>query len=149
VSLGRIPISARSNPAQSGTARLESCLDARERGLLEKNRRGKCTSARYEVARSDRDSRPAGQQADPRRAVVEYASLHADDVAGAIRPHRETRIGEIELFVMDAILAVPCTLTPPALKAMDESLMKAWPAFVLPARLTPFPVKCRIAQRMI
>jgi hypothetical protein len=43
----------------------------------------------------------------------------------------------IELFVMDAILAVPCTLTPPALKAMDESLMKAWPAFVLPARLTP------------
>jgi hypothetical protein len=94
VSLGRIPISARSNPAQSGTARLESCLDAREGGLLEKNRRGECTSARYEVARSDRDSRPAGQQADPRRAIVEYASLDADDVAGAIRPHREARIGE-------------------------------------------------------
>src|SRR5438552_1725972 len=94
VSLGRIPISARSNPAQSGTARLESCLDGREGGLLEKNRRGECTSARYEVARSDRDSRPAGQQADPRRAVVEYASLDADDVAGAVRPHRETRIGE-------------------------------------------------------
>lgn len=66
---------------------------ARE-GLLEKNRRGECTSARYEVARSDRHSCPAVQQADPRRAVVEYASLDAEDVAGAIRLHREARIGE-------------------------------------------------------
>ena len=27
--------------------------------------------------------------------------------------------------------------------------LQYYPAFVLPARLTPFPVKCRIAQRMI
>ena len=65
-----------------------------EHSLLEKNRRGECTSARYEVARSDRHSRPAVQQADPRRAVVEYASLDADDVVGAIRLHGEARIGE-------------------------------------------------------
>ena len=65
-----------------------------EHSLFEKNRRGECTSARYEVARSDRHSCPAVQQADPRRAVVEYASLDADDVAGAIRLHREARIGE-------------------------------------------------------
>jgi glycosyltransferase involved in cell wall biosynthesis len=66
---------------------------ARE-GLLKKNRRGECTSARYEVARSDRHSCPAVQQADPRRAVVEYASLDADDVVGAIRLNGEARIGE-------------------------------------------------------
>jgi len=67
---------------------------ARKRGLLERNRRAECTTARYEVAWSDRDSRPAVQQADPRRAVVKYATLHADDVAGAIRPDPEARIGE-------------------------------------------------------
>jgi len=119
------------------------------RGLRERNRRVECTSALYEAAWPDRDSHPAVQQADRRRAAVEYASLDADDVAGAIRPRRETRIEEDRVLVMNAILAVPCTLTPPALKAMDESLMKAWPAFVLPARLTPFPVKCRIAQRIM
>src|SRR5437773_5481831 len=52
------------------------------------------TSVRYKVAWSDRDSRPAIQQADPCRAVVEYATLHADDVVGAIRPHGVARIGE-------------------------------------------------------
>jgi len=64
------------------------------RGLRERNRRVECTSALYEAAWPDRDSHPAVQQADRRRAAVEYASLDADDVAGAIRPHRETRIGE-------------------------------------------------------
>jgi hypothetical protein len=43
----------------------------------------------------------------------------------------------MEVFVMDAALAVPCTLTPPALKAMNESLMKACAPFVLLAILTP------------
>ena len=64
------------------------------RGLPERNRRVECTSALYEAAWSEGDSHPAVQQADRRRAAVEYASLDADDVAGAIRPHRETRIGE-------------------------------------------------------
>ena len=63
-------------------------------GLFEKNRRGECASARYKVTRSDRYSRPAVQQADPRRVVVDYASLDADDVAGAIRLDPEARIGE-------------------------------------------------------
>ena len=62
---------------------------ARERGLVERNRRVECTSTLCEVAWSDRDSDPAVQQADRRRAAVEYASLNADDVAGAIRLHRE------------------------------------------------------------
>jgi hypothetical protein len=34
----------------------------------------------------------------------------------------------ILLFVMDAILAVRCALTPPELKAMNESLVKAPPS---------------------
>ena len=55
-----------------------------------------------------------------------------------------------EVFVRDATLwAVPCTLTPPPLKEINESLMKAWPPNVLLARLTPFCVKCRIEQRTI
>ena len=61
---------------------------------MESKRRGECTSARYEVARSDRHSRPAVQQANARRAVVEHASLDADDVVGTIRLHGEIRIGE-------------------------------------------------------
>jgi hypothetical protein len=55
----------------------------------------------------------------------------------------------MEVFVMDAILPVPCTLTPPVLKAINESLMKACPPFVLLATLRPFCVKCRIEQRTI
>ena len=72
---------------------LVSCLDV-ACGLFEKNGRRECTTARYEVAWSDRYGRPAVQQADARRVVVDYATLDADGVAGAIRPDPEARIGE-------------------------------------------------------
>ncbi len=52
------------------------------RGLLERTDRGECTSARYEVAWSDRDSDPASQQADPRQAVVEYAKARIGEDLG-------------------------------------------------------------------
>ena len=47
----------------------------------------------------------------------------------------------IEVFVMDATLLVPFTLTPPTLPKMYESVMKACPPLVLLATLTPFCVK--------
>src|SRR6202521_3861154 len=72
----------------------------REHGLSERNRRGECTSALYEVAWSDRDSDPAVQQADRRRAAVECACLDAHDVVGAIYLHRKDCIG-VDLGVRD------------------------------------------------
>jgi hypothetical protein len=78
----------------------------------------------------------AAAVAPPRRLITVGLALSTLFAMPRILPVPLARTAKlvlpsISVLMMDAILTVPCTFTPPALNARNESLMKARPPLVL------------------